>query len=213
MKQEVKPIKDSWVLKSVQQELLNNEGTGKRDYTIFQVGKATLLRVSDVLSLKKSDVFDERGRVKRNAYTIDKKTKKRNILYLKPVQDDLEEYFDWLEDFQEKTRKIPRYTHPSFNGNIFTSPWLFPSVYHAEKHIDGRQYWKIMDKVGKNLNIDYLGTHTMRKTGAYRVYQQTNHNIALVMKLLNHSSEQMTLAYLGLDQEERENILDMIDFG
>lgn len=70
-----------------------------------------------------------------------------------------------------------------------------------------------MDKVGKNLHIDYLGTHTMRKTGAYRVYQQTNHNIALVMKLLNHSSEQMTLAYLGLDQEERENLLDMIDFG
>lgn len=30
MKQEVKPIKDSWVLKSVQQELLNNEGTGKK---------------------------------------------------------------------------------------------------------------------------------------------------------------------------------------
>ena len=33
------------------------------------------------------------------------------------------------------------------------------------------------------------------------------------MKLLNHSSEQMTLAYLGLDQDTREHILDMIDFG
>lgn len=71
----------------------------------------------------------------------------------------------------------------------------------------------IMYKVGKKLNIDYLGTHTMRKTGAYRVYEQTNHNIALVMKLLNHSSEDMTLAYLGLDQETREHILDTIDFG
>lgn len=71
----------------------------------------------------------------------------------------------------------------------------------------------IMYKVGKKLNIDYLGTHTMRKTGAYRVYEQTNHNIALVMKLLNHSSEDMTLAYLGLDQETREHILDTINFG
>jgi integrase len=52
----------------------------------------------------------------------------------------------------------------------------------------------------------------MRKTGAYMVYEQTNHNIALVMKLLNHSSEQMTLAYLGLDQETREHILDTIHF-
>lgn len=31
-----------------------------------------------------------------------------------------------------------------------------------------------MNRVGKNLHIDYLGTHTMRKTGAYRVYQQAN---------------------------------------
>lgn len=69
-----------------------------------------------------------------------------------------------------------------------------------------------MAKVGNILNIPYLGTHTMRKTGAYRVYKQTNHNIGLVMKLLNHSSEQMTLAYLGLDQETREQILDTIDF-
>lgn len=70
-----------------------------------------------------------------------------------------------------------------------------------------------MKKVGDLLNINYLGTHTMRKTGAYLVYEQTNHNIALVMKLLNHSSEAMTLAYLGLDQESRENMLDRIDFG
>ncbi|NGC79026.1 site-specific integrase, partial [Lactobacillus reuteri] len=27
------------------------------------------------------------------------------------------------------------------------------------------------------IGIDYLGTHTMRKTGAYRVYTQTNYNI------------------------------------
>ena len=53
----------------------------------------------------------------------------------------------------------------------------------------------------------------MRKTGAYRVYVQSNYNIGLVMRLLNHSSEAMTLAYLGLDQVSREQMLDKIDFG
>lgn len=38
-------------------------------------------------------------------------------------------------------------------------------------------------------------------------------NIGLVMKLLNHSSEAMTLAYLGLDQVSREHMLGKIDFG
>lgn len=203
MKQVVKPIKDSWVLKAVEDTLLNDFATGRRNYTIFQTGKATLLRVSDVLRLKKSDVFDQRGRVKRNAYIIDKKTKKHNVLYLRPVQRDLETYYDWLEDYQKKNP----------DQSVFFSPWLFPSFTHPEKHIDERRYYMIMHKVGQKLHINYLGTHTMRKTGAYRVYEQSHHNIALVMKLLNHSSEQMTLAYLGLDQESREHILDTIDFG
>ena len=70
-----------------------------------------------------------------------------------------------------------------------------------------------MHKTGELLNIPYLGTHTMRKTGAYRVYVQSNYNIGLVMKLLRHSSEAVTLNYLGLDQKTTETLLDTIDFG
>ncbi len=44
-----------------------------------------------------------------------------------------------------------------------------------------------MHKVDDLLNINSLGTHTMRKTGAYRVYIQSNYNIGLVMHLLNHN--------------------------
>jgi hypothetical protein len=43
MQQVVLPIKDSNVLKEVQDMLLNNFKAGRRNYTIFQVGKATLL--------------------------------------------------------------------------------------------------------------------------------------------------------------------------
>lgn len=199
----VKPIKDSYVLEEVENSLKNDFDLGERNYTIFQTGKATLLRVSDVLSLKKSDIYDEKGNVKKNAYTVDKKTKKCNVLYLRPVKDDLEEYYKYLKGYQKD--------HPKLK--VFDSKWLFPSFKHPDRHIETRRYYAIMYKVGKKLNIPYLGTHSMRKTGAWRVYEQSNHNIALVMKLLNHSSEKMTLAYLGLDQESREHILDKIDFG
>ncbi|TDM67641.1 site-specific integrase, partial [Lactobacillus crispatus] len=50
-------------------------------------------------------------------------------------------------------------------------------------------------KVGEKLHLNYLGTHTMRKTGAYMVYEQTNHNIALVMKLLNHALPVLSTKY------------------
>lgn len=48
-KQIVLPIKGSNILKEVQYTLLNNFKAGQRNYTIFQVGKATLLRVSDFM--------------------------------------------------------------------------------------------------------------------------------------------------------------------
>ena len=68
----VLPIKDSNVLKMVQDTLLDSFRAGRRNYTIFQVGKATLLRVSDVMTLKKSDVYNPDGSVKHTAFIHDK---------------------------------------------------------------------------------------------------------------------------------------------
>ncbi|EHN58121.1 site-specific integrase [Oenococcus kitaharae] len=195
MRQIVLPIKDSNILKEVQDTLLNNFQAGRRNYTIFQVGKATLLRVSDVMRLRWVDVFNKNATVRQNAFIHDKKTGKANLLYLKPVQTDLLAYQTWLQE------------------NHLVSEWLFPSLQHPDRHITEKQFYKIMAKVGDLLGINYLGTHTMRKTGAYRVYTQSNYNIGLVMHLLNHSSEAMTLAYLGLDQASQETLLDQIDFG
>lgn len=194
MKQLVLPIKDSNILHEVQDTLLNNFRYGRRNYTIFQVGKATLLRVSDVLALRRNEIFNDDGTIKKNAYIRDKKTDKPNILYLKPVNQDLIDYLQWL------------------NENKIQSDWLFPSIKHPDRHITEKQFYKIMAKTGDLLGINYLGTHTMRKTGAYRVYTQTHYNIGLVMSLLNHSSEAMTLKYLGLDQVSREQMLDKVSF-
>ncbi|QCK24498.1 tyrosine-type recombinase/integrase [Enterococcus faecium] len=154
----------------VQDTLLDSFRAGRRNYTIFQVGKATLLRVSDVMKLKK--------------------TGKGNTLYLKPVQQDLMLYHAWI-----------------IQQNM-NSEWLFPSTARPDSHITEKQFYKVMARVGDLLGLNYLGTHTMRKTGAYRVYTQSNYNIGLVMHLLNHSSEAMTLTYLGLDQASRETMLD-----
>lgn len=195
VQQLVLPIKDSNILKSVQETLLDSFRAGRRNYTIFQLGKATLLRVSDVMQLKKVDVFNPDGTIKQNTFIHDQKTGKANTLYLKPVHNDLLAYYDWLQQ-----------------QNLI-SEWLFPSLQHPERHITEKQFYKVMAKVGDLLGINYLGTHTMRKTGAYRVYTQSNYNIGLVMNLLNHSSEAMTLTYLGLDQASRETMLDQINFG
>ncbi|ODJ55091.1 integrase [Brochothrix thermosphacta] len=191
----VQPIKDSNILKQVQDTLLNNFKAGRRNYTIFQFGKATLLRVSDVLSLEYSDVFTESGVLKERAHTKDQKTGKPNTLYLKPLEKDLIIYHDYLKE------------------QGIQSKWLFPSSTNPDNCITRKQYYKIMDKTGDLLGLNYLGTHTMRKTGAYRVYEQTKYDIGFVMKLLNHSDQKSTLSYLGLDEVTKEAVLDEINFG
>ena len=194
MKQLVLPIKDTNILHEVEDTLLHNFREGRRNYTIFQVGKATLLRVSDVLALRRNEIYKTDGDIKKNAYIRDKKTGKPNILYLKPVKQDLIDYFNWL------------------NEKNIQSEWLFPSSRDYSRHITEKQFYKVMAKTGDLLGINYLGTHSMRKSGAYRVYTQTHYNIGLVMSLLNHSSEAMTLKYLGLDQVSREKMLDEVKF-
>jgi integrase len=104
------PIKDSYVLHEVQDTLLNNFRFGRRNYTIFQVGKATLLRVSDVMRLKQANIFNPDGSIKQNAFIHDRKTGKPNTLYLKPVQTELLLYRQCLLDHQ------------------LDSEWLFPFV-------------------------------------------------------------------------------------
>ncbi|NDR76014.1 hypothetical protein EQU06_03785 [Lactobacillus sanfranciscensis] len=66
---------------------------------------------------------------------------KRKILrptYLKPVQQDLLKYHDWL--IQE---------------NI-NSDWLFPSTAHSDRHITEKQFYKVMARVGDLLGIKII---------------------------------------------------------
>lgn len=195
MQQIVLPIKDDQTLKAVQTQLLQNKRVGMRNFTIFQLGKATLLRVSDVLKLQKSDIYMEDGQVRTVAFLHDQKTGKANHIYLNPVKEDLIHYYEWIQDKEIHSR------------------WLFPSTRDFSRHISRKTFYKTMSEVGKKLGINYLGTHTMRKTGAYRVYTQSENDIGLVMKLLNHSSQSSTLQYLGLDLSSCQKALDKIDFG
>lgn len=68
--------------------------------------------------------------------------------------------------------------------------------------ISREQAWRIISIAGELAGLRYIiGTHSMRKTFGYLLYQQSK-NIALVQKTLNHSTPQHTLRYIGIEQEE-----------
>lgn len=180
----VKPIKSKEVLNQFVTELYQSKN-GQRDLLIFKIGITTGLRISDILNLKVSDV-----RNKIETEIIEIKTKKVRQLNLKKLTNDIITY---LADFHDGE-----------------SEWLFYSPRDHAKKLSNHQYYKILQKTAEALGMDYIGTHTLRKSFAYHYYLRTK-DLTMLMKILNHSSQSVTLRYIGLEQEEISASLDDFD--
>lgn len=79
------------------------------------------------------------------------------------------------------------------------SDWLFPSR-KGDGHITACQYWRIMSEAAKKVGLEHIGTHSMRKTFGYHAYKN-GVPLSDLMYALNHSSEAITLRYIGITQE------------
>lgn len=46
-----------------------------------------------------------------------------------------------------------------------------------------------------------IGTHTLRKTFGYHHYEKFK-DVVMLQKIFNHSSTEITLRYIGIEQDE-----------
>ena len=153
-----------------------------RNYLIFKVQLKLALRISDCLNIKIKNLNLDKSEI----HLIEKKTKKNKTIKIDEIlKNELQEYIN--------TKKL-------FNSEKY----LFFSRNGDNKKLSRQQAHNIIKIASKDLNFENINikiaSHSIRKTTAYHLYKKTN-NIALVMYLLNHSSEQMTLRYLGITQE------------
>lgn len=170
----VEPIRDIKMIKQMK-ESLYYYGT-KRDVFLFVLGINCGLRVSDMLILKKSDIKDYQIRIKES------KTKKHKVIPLHHIKNEIDEYIQFLEDedFLFKSNRKDKY------GN--------------QKPINRIRAYKILNEASKNIGLENIGTHSMRKTFGYHYYKRTN-DVALLMDIFNHSSQSVTLKYIGINQD------------
>lgn len=145
----------------------------KRDQLLFKLGITTGLRVGDIVKFKISDVLD-----KNNVTVLEGKTKKKRDIFIEPVKELINEYMKLLPP---------------------DAIYLFPSR-KGDSHITTTQAYRILTKAADLLGRKDIGTHTMRKTFAYHYYMQ-NRDVAELMNILNHSSQSITLRYIGVQQE------------
>lgn len=160
----------------------------ERDQLLFTLGIDWGLRASDLVALTVADVKDK-------DHFLIKEQKTGKGKYAK-INDDLKE-------------QIANYIE---SHDLDADDWLFPSRSRdrktgERKHIQRQTLYKMLEKVAEYLEWDFVGTHTLRKTFAYHLYRKTG-NVALVQELLNHSSQAVTLRYIGVTQDELDSALE-----
>ncbi len=185
--QYVQPIRDRKQIDAMKKILL---ATNKRDYCLFTVGINSGLRISDLLSLSVRDVIEERGKLKERIELREQKTGKMKDFPLgeqskKAIRDYLTDRFGKLN--------LANREQPLFLSKKGGS-------------LQRVQAWKILNYAASAVGIkDRIGTHTLRKTFGYWANSMGT-DITRIQKLLNHSSPSITLAYIGITQEELDNV-------
>lgn len=77
--------------------------------------------------------------------------------------------------------------------------------------ISRQHAWYVINEAAKVVGInDNLGTHTLRKTWAYHAYK-AGADIALLQQTLNHAAPSITLRYMGITQDDIDNVILSLD--
>lgn len=155
---------------------------------LWNIGLNLALRISDLLSVKFTDINQDR------LILIESKTGKRAEIKLNNKAVTL---------INEIKSKHPQHIY------LFQSYRNQQSINSPPRPLSRRAVAKAFELIGEELNIR-LGTHSMRKSRGYHLYSKTQ-DIARVMKMLRHGSESTTLRYIGITQQEIDKDFDELE--
>lgn len=146
----------------------------ERDYVIWVLGMNSGLRVSDIVRLNVADVVN-----KTHISIIEKKTGKPKTFYIN----------DKLKKVLAEYTKGRNPKEPLFLGK-------------QGKRLNRSQVYRFIVRVCKINGIQvHVSTHTLRRSFGYHHYQQFK-DAVILQKIFNHSSQRITLMYIGVDQDE-----------
>lgn len=185
----VEPIRDKDKIKKMFYYL---NGKDNKYGLLFKCGLNTGLRISDILPLRVKDIFHNNGNFKDYLVIKEKKTgKEKKIKLNDALQKMLSSYV------KEQELKPDSYLFYSRKG---------------DGHIQRIQAYKVLKDAANLCNIENFGTHSMRKTWGYWTYKASKYNIGLIMETFNHSSQNVTLRYIGINQDQKDELYSLVQF-
>lgn len=177
-----KPLKTKAEIELVRELIKAKTKDPLRNLLIFNIGINNGIRTNDILSLKVADVLGKDETEIRESKT----GKKRNLrLNVANIKDDLKELC--------KNKSADDYVFTSYKDP--KQPIQTVTVYRLFKRLSN-----------EHPTLHGLTAHSMRRTFGYQYYLKTK-NVVALMKLFNHSSQAVTLRYIGIEQEELDESL------
>lgn len=185
----VQPIRDKAKLDAIKKIL---RASTLRNELLFVLGINTGLRISDLLALKVGDVLKNKEIVVERIELREKKTGKIRYIALNRKTSRL------IESYIKKERQAECYDQPLF-------------LSQKGKAISRQHAYFILNEAAQAVGIsDRIGTHSLRKTFGYFAYKK-GVDLAMIQKLLNHSSQTETLRYIGITQEQMDEVVLELD--
>lgn len=184
----VEPIKDKLKIKQMYYYL---NGKDPKYGLIFKFGLNTGLRISDILPIRVKDVFNERYEYRYYLILKEKKTGKIKKIKLNSA----------IKKAISSFVKQQKLTQDSY-------------LFYSRKggHLKRIQAYKVLKEAADICYVENFGTHSLRKTWGYWTYRASKYNIGLIMDTFNHSSQSITLRYIGINQEEKDELYSLVQF-
>ena len=115
-----------------------------------------------------------------------------------------------LEIVEQKTGKRREFTVPLVVKQYIENYCLRSGIGHRERifPLTERAIQKQLSIVCDYLGIEGIGTHSFRKWYATEIYKANGCDIALVQRLLQHSSTEVTQRYIGIEPQRIEQAIE-----
>lgn len=168
----------------------------ERNLMLFLLGRSTGYRLGDLVGLTIGQIKDalhdgyfsiqeskqyEQWKTSLAKNPNKKKPEKREA----PIGKNLERY---LREYCKGKKR---------------SEYAFPSNKDNNENISQKAYSAILTEVGKSIGLKNISGHSLRKTYATKIYEESNKDLEQVRVALNHQSIEETKRYLGIKEKMR----------
>ncbi|MFR2010419.1 MAG: tyrosine-type recombinase/integrase [Christensenellales bacterium] len=193
------PVRDIVELKKIK-KYYREVKPNKRNFLLIICGLNTALRISDILKLRWKDVYNENLlSFKSHIDVKEQKTGKKTTVF---INNNLKEALaSFLKDIIAKKGKLCD----------VMEQFIFLGQKSTDKPISRIQAFRIISEAAKKCLLSHkVSCHSLRKTFGYHAWKK-GVSPALLTSIYNHSSYKITTRYLGIEQDDRDEVFELVN--